>query len=1594
MDHPTVRRGREAKRHIAFRIAGPLTFALLLLFIYLLPRVPPVRTLIVNQVLGLVSNAGFDVSADSSTGDVWRGLTLRDVSIERDGFEADIDRLELSYSLAALLRRTLPLSVKISGLSGDLDLETFSAPPAGNAPPVQVQLRDFALEDSTFAAEQLPFTLPDFRLRDLQTQKRVDGYDAALTVSTDDGSADILASAKLAPLRIAANIERADATLARHWWRGVTGGVATGDLRYTDGNVTAELDLLNGSLEFLGEAVTNINGPLSYGRNIVEAQLGAETLGGQLVADLNVDIPARQWRGEAAGGVRLAEVASWLATNRIPFDVSTLNIEGGADVQVEASGWRTVDLRGRARGAGEVLGQTISNLETDFGFLSGEGTRLRATAGLANGSLLATLSPQSEGFIFDVAAEDISPQPWTSADLSFGLTNSAGELSADGDLGLSVQQLGRDISADVEFGLDEGVWQAELTGGDGLGDLQGSAEFANGRLESQLSAQTLQIPGLSANPNLTLSASGPVSDLGLNLVLDAAEPVTLNLPQISSDADLRGNASAVFTGGGLENLSAAFGPLVVSGELNEERALNYALAPTQVEGLVTGLIGIDAGRLNLNENVGALELLSNVNVAGIGLPDTSAQVTFDFADVLNASLSAPDAGLDVSLVGDTLAATLNGAPLSVAGQALAVSGSATYLVGDLAGLSVDLTANSDDITANLRGSAEALRLSATAPYTELRGNLNILEPAGTLQGTLAGLALSADSTFLDGVLDANAQLGGVTGLSLEATGPLANLSAALTGSLDIEALAQELPATGVLTSDLRYGGGAFSGVAQLDAELANVPLDLTLSPEGDVLALFGTAQPYGQTLALDGSVLPLDIRANSDYGQLELSPNAAGDLVLSGAGETPAFERAGWRLSAQPWRVNANVAEREGRLELGNSLIDAALRSDGWTVTGNLEQQANKANGASAELSGQVSASANNPAGSLNAVLNLNTPNVPSSALSLNGSLDGVTVTGQVPAEQIATLGGVPVGLNGDIRIDGSINPRELSYTANGVWQAGAKNLSFGVGGQGADLNIQAQTEALTLTYAQGELRTSASSFDPAPFFEALTPGSTLSGSLSYAPATQNWDGALDLNLDVAGGVAAQLTGEGEALLLDAQATSSAWSFEANGQVLPELELGVVASAGELVNLTADLVGNPSSPEITGRLDTQAITFSQGVNVNVPAQSFALSSDSADGLAVLLDNSESQLRLSPAALAGELALPFELQGEPHLLTADLNGSPTQPDIAASIVGPILTGPLSISSNGVTTQLELDPAIFTGDLLGASLMLDATLSPDLSWQAELSGGATYETLPLTLSGNFTGEAATFSGSGALQINEETLAFNAANEDGALRANADIEGFDLAAVQTVVPVDIAGQLDGQLSLDSTRADPFTFGLNADGSAGGLPLNLDASLREGVLNLNASALESYVAVESLGPDRYSVRAFSSRAERPLSLEGSLSLSDTYRLNVEGSVVNDPLSITASYIPAAGEGSLQTNFASANLTANLSRSESAWQLVTNLDDVNGDLIGSPLNLAINAETVDDGVQLNTLNLSTTALDEATQLSLSGPVWPQPQVTGEFDAG
>src|SRR5690554_2571003 len=190
-----------------------------------LPALPPVRGFIVERAVLALERSGTHVTYTGTEGNAWRGVALRGATIAGPGVGVTVDRLRVGYFLPSLIGGELPLDIEVSGARGRVDLQRFlsgaAAAPGAPAGPLTLQLRRLALDDVSVEVEELPFTLPDATLSDVQVAQSGTALDLTGTVTTADGSARVAGRFETLTGSFDARVERADATLARNWWQGV-----------------------------------------------------------------------------------------------------------------------------------------------------------------------------------------------------------------------------------------------------------------------------------------------------------------------------------------------------------------------------------------------------------------------------------------------------------------------------------------------------------------------------------------------------------------------------------------------------------------------------------------------------------------------------------------------------------------------------------------------------------------------------------------------------------------------------------------------------------------------------------------------------------------------------------------------------------------------------------------------------------------------------------------------------------------------------------------------------------------------------------------------------------------------------------------------------------------------------------------------------------------------------------------------------------------------------------------------------------------------------------------------------------------------------
>src|SRR5690606_19539709 len=506
-----------------------------------------------------------------------------------------------------------PLDVEVTGARGSLDLSEVldgsAAGPSG-APTgaIALQLRRLALADVQVDVQELPFTLPDASISDLQVSQSGTALDLSGTVATRDGSATLAGRYETLTGTFDGRVERADATIARQWWGGVNGGTVTGTLRVRGPAVTGSFVLEDVSVADVGLVATGVDGTAELDYPVITAAVSGDTLGGAVSATGVVNVAAQRWEAQATGRAGLAEAAGWLLRGSYP-DGPPVSLEGAADVALSLSGWDYVALEGTATGAGAVEGVPLEDLSTAFRLPRDGRVRAEGLARLGGGRVDFEVGPGQAGERLLLTASGV--------DLS-ALAEGLGAVDArlrlavddreDGDLtvGWSGEVAGRGVDARLEARLDPDGWQGFVTGGDSAGgQLEGAVVLADGRLDGGLTLSRLGLAPLPDDARVTLGVSGPASLDGarLTLVLDADGPVTV--PGLATGPDLRGSASGVYSDGAVTGVLGRFGPALVSGVLDLAPlalTLDVLVDPTPValaDGAATARVTVPASSLVL-----------------------------------------------------------------------------------------------------------------------------------------------------------------------------------------------------------------------------------------------------------------------------------------------------------------------------------------------------------------------------------------------------------------------------------------------------------------------------------------------------------------------------------------------------------------------------------------------------------------------------------------------------------------------------------------------------------------------------------------------------------------------------------------------------------------------------------------------------------------------------------------------------------------------------------------------------------------------------------------------------------------------------------
>jgi hypothetical protein len=1606
---------KRSRRYLRWLVPGLIL--LLLLGVYLAPQLPGVRNWLLSYAVSAAEQAGYTIRYDRTTGNVWSSIGLRNATVTGRGIDVRLDNLTLRYFLPSLITGELPLDVTAIGLTGDVDFNPPRTPGTpstavtavpqqnngGGGLPIRIRLRDVNIQDISVAASDVPFTLPNFSVNNLQVQNRGDVLHVVTSLATEEGSADVEGDVTLEPFSINATVLRADVTIAKHWYPDILAGTATGTLTVENGEVSAEAQVSDGAIAFLGGNVTEISGPATFKDFKVNGDLTAKTLGGDLTARVGVDILGERWYGEGqSDNLDFKEVALWLAKNRLPINLSTWPISGTLQTKVNAEGWLDVNVNGVATGNGEIATFPLENLDANYSVAIREGIAdvdVDVAGLLAQGQLNAELFTESTDVVFNLGTTGSKLLPTVNADATVALRSGSGVTNGQTQIDLSGEFLGREIAADIPGIIDIDGWQNTLTGTTSEDETLSGAFVLGTGLEGQINGGDIKIPG--APPlQLVLAANGNPAQLPLTLRLESPAPFTWSIAGVEvpvNDAEVAATLEAIV----LKNIQGNIGTLNVQGEtwLNGENAdVTFSLAETPLSGRVTGTLAATNGRVVIENRVvnGQAEIQTGtLTTSGVMLQPISGKATFAFDDTFTASLSSPT--LNATYDGTTLTTDLNQTKLTAFGQDIQATGTASLSPQQaLESLNADIAASSPIANLNVQGQNGQLQITGTSSQLgtplDIQSYVNLPTQTFSLGGTLNDLTLNGSGDFGEALRATIDAARGEDVMTLNVTGTASQPQLTLQGSLPAESLEPivRVPLAGTITADLSRSGNDYSGTVSLDGEVSSIPVNARIVGNGADLQLEGTATAYGQELQLSGALQPdIEVTAQGEIGSVTVSRNETG-FVLSGGGTTPTLNAAGFELAPQPWQVSGPINDLA--VTLGDSTVD--IRQDaGVVVSGEIQQSVQRGN---AEIFLDASASYRpaNQESSIDGTLRLVTP-TGQTVLPVSGSLENLAVSGTFAARELATLSGVAVPLAGDVTLDGNASlTGGTTFDVTGVWQANGQALNVSAQGTGSDLNATIQSDTLTARYTPQGFEINANNFDPAPFFETIPVVGTLAGSLGQQQG--QWLGGLDVAVSSPVVLNGRLNGQGETLAASFNYQQQSIIASATGAVLPTLALNVNAAYQDLATLQGSVNGSFSQPRLTGVLSTRE--FANGaVGFILPAQSFEVTGGLGDTL-LTLTNEGTNLNVALDSVTGQLVVPFTLQEQAHTLQADVSGALMNPNVVATVAGAFVNGQINIADRQAQSTLSVDPSTWLAERnLGIvdvqPVTVNATANQNLEWSADVFATGSARTLPLELSTSLTGKSATYNGNGVLRLNGENIEFAVTGSGATVQANADLRNGDLAALRPLVGVPLNGVINGQARVDTTQAQPFTFDVRATGEANGETFELSSSLLgDAPLAIRGTYGSMIVSLTPESAGRFIVNYIDPNEVRPALIEGVLTLDETIALTASGRVSGEAANVNVRYTPSSREGSWTVRLADSSIVGSATPQGEGVRVSSTVDLKQDTIIPFPFAADVAAVIENGAVTLERLEANTTLANRDITLLTSGVAFPETDIAGRFE--
>ncbi len=577
-----------------------------------------------HRAQAILAANGIELRAARTAGNPWRGLRFEGLEVQAAGIDVEARTLDLRYFLPSLITGDLPLSIAADGVRGRVDVDALDLAAGGTAPPVRVRLDTLALADARIDVGDVPYAIPDLAFDEIRLAGGGDALDVEALLTTPDGSARLAGSVRLDPPRADLEVLRADLLLARPWWAGVTGGVASGRLRLGDGGIEADLDVRAGSLRELGLEATDIEGTVRYAHPRVDGTFSGALLGGRADVEGEIDLAAQRWRASASGSAALADTARWLARN-LDADPGAW-LEGQSEVTLTASGWRSFELEGRAvADAGRLFGRPLEGLDASFAIGPG-GLTADGVARWSQGAVDVGLAPlDARTSQLTVALDDalLSGDLRGGADATFAIGPRGLEGRVDAALGGRLADRIVALEADA-VATPDAPWELFVSGRDDVGGtISGAFVVDGGSIDGGVSARSLRLPGIDGRPTVALRASGPIADLPLRLEVSGDAPIAVRLDGAGRLAtDLRGAATARLRDGHVRDVDGRFGDLAVTGSVAPGAAwqLDGVLGTTRVEPVWTGVEAVEV-------SVPRLVVASDPSPTGVDAPDDSSSTS-------------------------------------------------------------------------------------------------------------------------------------------------------------------------------------------------------------------------------------------------------------------------------------------------------------------------------------------------------------------------------------------------------------------------------------------------------------------------------------------------------------------------------------------------------------------------------------------------------------------------------------------------------------------------------------------------------------------------------------------------------------------------------------------------------------------------------------------------------------------------------------------------------------------------------------------------------------------------------------------------------